>query len=417
MHVVPPYTRAVSSRAGRVRILVVATKSPWPPRDGGRLALWLTLQALRDAGHALTLVAPVSSDAEASPPAPLREVCEPMLVPCAPRGWAAAAMHAAFSGTATTVARHRHAAVERAVAQVIASWRPDVVHVEQLQALAHGLASARAARVPVVLRMQNVESALWQQVAAARRWWWPLRGEAARLRADERRAMASCAHTVALTEVDADVLRGVAAGTDAVVTALPPPFPPRWPCAASVAGIPALVLAGSAGWWPNRAATAWFLDAVAPALHAALPGATMHVFGGDVRARRDDRVGRTRLHHHAAPDDAADAFPEGAIALVPLHIGSGIRMRILEAWARGLPVIATSVAAAGLRVQSGRELLIADSAEAMVDAVRRLANEPARAAALVDAGRAYLARHHGASEIAARLEAIYLRARDERGTH
>lgn len=184
------------------------------------------------------------------------------------------------------------------------------------------------------------------------------------------------------------------------MTAIAPPFPALLDAGPSQPGAPALALAGSAGWWPNRDGARWCLDTVAPLLRETLPDARLHVFGGEY----PDAPGIT---WHAAPDDARTAFPAGAIALVPLHIGSGIRMRILEAWARGLPVIATSAAAAGLAVTSGRELLIADTPHATVDAIATLARDPSARAALVAAGRDHLARHHDAQALTAALVAVY----------
>lgn len=381
-----------------MKILCVATKSPWPPNDGGRLALWLTLQGLAAAGHTLRLVAPVHSMPDARVLDMLRSVCEPVLVPVPPRSWVRAAAAALRHGTALTLARHRHVQVSAAVASSLREFAPDVVHVEQLQALAH-CDAARGAGVAVVLRMQNVESALWEQVGRARWRFAPLRIEAARLRRDETRALATCSHTVALTGRDAIALRGPAHGEHRV-TAIAPPFPPVLDAGPPQPGAPALALAGSAGWWPNRDGTRWCLDAVAPLLRKALPDARLHVFGGE-------RVDAPGTIWHVAPDDARTAFPAGAIALVPLHIGSGIRMRILEAWARGLPVIATSTAAAGLAVTSGRELLIADTPHATVDAIATLARDPAACAALVAAGRDHLARHHDAQALTATLVAVY----------
>lgn len=384
-----------------MRILVVATKSPWPPRDGGRLALWLTLQGLAEAGHAVALVAPIEPTEERDAAlAALRGVCEPTLVPVARRSWPAATLEAVRSGRALTVTRHRHRAMDAAVAQCIANWRPQVLHAEQLQAFAN-CGAAQAAGIPVVLRMQNVESSLWQQVGRAR---WRSRAlllEAQRLRADERSAIASCARTIALTQRDADALRDLAAPRDrSRIVAIPPPFPVQLPAAPAATGAPALVLAGSAGWWPNRAGTQWFVDAVAPALREEIPTATLHIHGGE-------RVARDGIVWHPAPADATNAFPAGAIAIVPLHIASGIRMRILDAWARGLPVIATSTAAAGLDVVSGRELLIADSPDAVVDAVRRLVSEPSLAARLVESGRAFLALHHDTQKVTAALTDLH----------
>ena len=377
-----------------MRILIVATKPPWPPRDGGRLVLQTTIDALLDAGHDVALVAP--ADGESPVGAPMLRSFD--RVPVARRGWVAAAVDAMRGGHALTVARHRHADVAAAVARVVDEWRPDIVHAEQLQSLANA-APAQVRGVPLVLRMQNVESSLWSQVAQARRSSRWLAFEAGRLRRDERRAFA-VASVVSLTERDAASLRGIG-GRD--VAAIAPAFPCELPPGTPVAGAPAIVVAGSAGWWPNRQGTRWFVDDVVPQLRRVLPDARAHVYGGE-------RVDCDGIDWHAAPDDARDAFPAGAIAAVPLLIGSGIRMRVLDAWARGLPVVATSVAAAGLAVESGRELVIADTPVAFAHALRDVAANTALSARLVAAGRAYLARHHDPLRQARALAAHYAAA-------
>lgn len=393
-----------------MKILCIATKSPWPPNDGGRLALWLSLQGLADAGHTVRLIAPVPAPPNADTLAALRRVCDPVLVTALPHPWPAALRDALLRNTALTVARHTHAAVRDAVAAALQTFGPDVVHVEQLQALAHAT-PAQAAGVPVVLRMQNVESALWRQVGAARLHLRPLRVEAARLRRDEAAALASCARTVTLTERDAEALRSIAPDAPSIV-AVSPPFPATLdagaPLAAHQTAAPAriaqtivpLALAGSAGWWPNRDGTRWFLTNVAPLLRDHVPDARLHVFGGE-RVQRDD------VTWHAAPDDARDAFPADAIALVPLHVASGIRMRILDACARGLPVIATSTAAAGLAATHGQELLVADTPQAMLDAITALVHDTALRQRLIAAGRSYLSTRHDPQRQTDALVAVY----------
>jgi hypothetical protein len=298
--------------------------------------------------------------------------------------------------------------IEQAVAGCIAGWRPDVLHVEQLQAMAN-CGAAHEAGIPIVLRMQNVESSLWQQVAMARLRSRALVLEARRLRANEVRAMAQAARVVALTERDAAALRDMCGGAHrGKVSAICPPFPGRMPAGPALGDSTAIVLAGSAGWWPNTEGIRWFLDRVEPLLLAALPQARVHVYGG---ARKAMASGQSGTIWHPAPADAVDAFPAGAIAAIPLHIGSGIRMRILEAWARGLPVVATSTAAAGLQVEPGRELLIADAPADFAAAILSLSQDGGRRAALVAAGRNYLAKNHESYGLTQALAAQYEAAR------
>ena len=391
-----------------VKIMIVATKSPWPPRDGGRLALWLTMQGLAAAGHELALVAPVATAAEASNEvtlSTLRRICTPQLVIAAKPSWLVALTGALRDRVALTVARHRSWPVTQALAQAIDRLRPDVIHVEQLQALAN-CAHANTRGIPLVLRMQNIESALWQQVASARLRARPLKIEAKRLRRDETRALHRATSVIALTHHDAEALRVRVDDTQRLrIVAIAPPFPNELVAASAVDGAPAVVLAGSAGWWPNQQGLIWFTDSVMPLLLSMQPTARAHSYGG----ARIDRAGVTC---HPAPVDARDAFPVGAIAAIPLHIGSGIRMRILEAFARGLPVVATTAAARGLHVRSEHELLIADTPAAFALAIKRLSEDSMLSAHLIAAGRAYLAEHHDSQRLTRTLVATYQSAID-----
>ncbi|MET0554928.1 MAG: glycosyltransferase family 4 protein [Vicinamibacteria bacterium] len=363
-----------------MRVLWVGTKAPWPPRDGGRLVAWLTLRALEDAGHVVTLVTPAEDER--------------------PRGLLSAGLRAVASGLPVTAVRHAAPAVAARVERLVAGERFDVVHAEQPHALA-ACAPAFARGLPVVLRAHNVEADLWRaagegpglRALLARR-------EAPRVLRWERDAVRRCARTVALSEEDAARLRTLA-GADGRVVVVPPAFPPALdPGPRVLPGRPAVVVAGSAGWLPNQRGAAWFAGAVWPAVRDELPEAHAHVFGGAP-------VSLERATWHAPPDDAADAFAAGSVQVIPLPFASGVRMRILEAWARGLPVVATTAAASGLAARDGRELLLADTPAAFAGAVARLHREPALGEALVARGRARLQERHDPAAVAAALARVY----------
>lgn len=391
-----------------MKILIVATKTPWPTNDGGRLALWLTMQGLAKLGHELRLIAPLANRSMhgfggAESVRHLERICAPTLVPVRKRSWLEAIPRALAFSRALTLVRHDYPEVESAAAECIAQWQPDVVHVEQIQALAHAQA-AKHTSIPVVLRMHNVESDLWQQSGRSS---WRLRAllfEAQRLRRDEIRAMRDVAKVVTLTRCDAEKLgQALDAAQRISILPIPPPFPSELPSAEAIEGNPAIVLSGSAGWLPNRDALRWFLETVAVPCAREIPASRIHVFGGQI-ARS------AQVRFHPAPQDSITAHPVNAIVAIPLRIASGIRMRILEAFARGLPVISSTVAARGLAVHAGRELLIADSPHEFIEAIRQLANDEALRARLIQAGRLYLREHHDCEIVTAALVRCYDRS-------
>jgi hypothetical protein len=386
-----------------VNVLAVATKAPWPPVDGGRFLLLNTLQGLAAVGGCrVTLVAPVDPQAfELSRVArELAAWCEPALVPAAPLSPAAAFLRTA--GKPLSIARHALPAVRYEVERRLAAGRFDLVHAEQLQALPQA-EPAFARGMPVVLRAQNVESDLWAE--AARRGRGPrgflLRQEARKLAAWEAAAVRRAAATLALTREDASRLRELAAGDPgagrARIGLVRAPFPALPPGTGRLAGEPAVAVFGSRGWLPNDEGAAWFAAEVWPAVRAAAPGAVLHLFGAP-----EERPG-PGIVAHPSPRDSAEVYAPGSILAVPLRIASGVRIKILEAWARGVPVVATPTALAGLEAVDGREALVAGDAQGFAAAIALLHREPALAAALVAAGHQARRQRHDPEEVARTL--------------
>ncbi len=186
---------------------------------------------------------------------------------------------------------------------------------------------------------------------------------------------------------------------------MPGPFAAELPAApAGLEGEPAVVLLGSGGWRPNEDAIAWFTGEIWPEVSRALPAARLHVFG---KTPGRDSSGSPRIVWHGPPADSAAAFASGSIQVVPLRFGSGVRMKVLESWARGIPVVATPEGAAGLEAADGVDLLVAKDAAGFIAAFRRLSAEPHLAEGLVKAGRAALVRRHDPAAVARRLLDLY----------
>ena len=391
-----------------LNVLVVATKAPWPPIDGGRLLLRNMLEGLAAAGHRATLVAPVDParfDLAAVGEA-LAGCCRPRLVAAAPSPPVAALLRAGRDRSPLSIARHTLPAVRREVEQALREERFDLIHAEQLQAFPQAV----AAGAPVVLRAQNVESGLWREAAdRSGGWRRALLGiEARRLARWEGEAVGRAAATLALTAGDAARLRALAGHREggAVSVSVVRAMFPELPVAAGdpLPGDPAVVVLGSQGWLPNEDSVSWFLAAAWPAVTAALPGAVLHLFGAAPAGPLPDRVSV-----HPAPRDSAEAFRPGAVLAVPLRIASGVRMKVLEAWARGVPVVGTPEALAGLEVEDGREALVAAGAAGFADALARLHREPGLAARLVEEGRRARRERHDPPRVTADLLAAYAR--------
>ena len=93
-------------------------------------------------------------------------------------------------------------------------------------------------------------------------------------------------------------------------------------------------------------------------------------------------------------DDPTPYLVETAVFIVPLHAGGGTRVKILDAWCWGLPVVTTRVGAEGIRARDGENVLLGDTAEAFAQAVVRVLREPELAARLAAGGRRTVEAHY-----------------------
>ena len=386
-----------------MNILFVASRPPWPPIDGGRVLMAYTVEGLLTRNHHVTVVAPtpVESATASQTAAPVSDRLRVFLVPDRRPSGVVAALMSVVQGWPLSVVRQSSPPTRVEVARRLGAERFDVVHVQQLQALPKADA-AFGRRVPVVLRAENVESDLWHALAATRPLVRPLASfEAHRLARFEARALGRVAATAAITESDARRLRRLAPEAD--VDVVPAPMPTRLPAGRTVleGDLPVVVIASQ--WLPNQEGVVWFAREIWPAVVRALPQARLHLFGADRRAEGPATLMHEELH------ESRDAYAPGAILVVPLRIASGVRVRILEAWARGVPVVATRAAVEGLDVADGHGVRLADTADAFVRVIGELRESSDARERLVSAGRALLAERHDPAACAARLEAIYRR--------
>jgi sugar transferase (PEP-CTERM/EpsH1 system associated) len=154
-----------------------------------------------------------------------------------------------------------------------------------------------------------------------------------------------------------------------------------------------LVFAGSMDYSANVDAVVWFVNSIWPELRDQHPALSFAIVGRDpapeVRALATDRVNVTGTVPDVRP------YYSGALAaVVPLRIGSGTRLKILEAMAAGIPVISTKLGAEGLDLQDGTHLLLADSADEMIAAIDRLASSPELWLRLSRSGREMVSRSY-----------------------
>jgi glycosyltransferase involved in cell wall biosynthesis len=240
-----------------------------------------------------------------------------------------------------------------------------------------------------------------------------LRLEARRLKRYEAGLMSAFDRVLAVTEIDSQALmenagHGTEEATPPAVIPIAVDTTELQPIRTDPAST-SIVTLGTLHYPPNADGIRWFLQAVFPRIMQAVPAARLKIIGKnppqdflDLAAKQPDAVQVTGY----VPD--LNPYLEGAaVVVVPVRAGGGMRVRILEMFARGLPVVTTTVGLEGISAVPGTDVLVADTAEAFAEAVIDLLQEPGSREKLAEAGRRLVERRYDWQIVLADLEKVY----------
>ncbi len=289
---------------------------------------------------------------------------------------------------------------------LIERQRFDVVQVENLRT-AYVAAPLRG--VKKILDLHNVESVLLQRLVkrtplgVRRALLW---SDALKLPAYQRRIIPQFDESLVCSEADAQTLRRLVPG--ARISVIPNGVDPGEFSPQPVVCEPhSLVFIGSFTYHPNADAMVSFCRDVLPRIRAAIPEVRLSIVG---RRPGPEVKALERLPGVDVTGQVPDVRPylaRAAVVIVPLHAGSGTRLKILEAMAMGKPVVSTSIGAEGLDVCPGHDLEIADGVGSFADTTVALLRDPERRVRIGINARRTVTQQYAWSVVADQLDRLY----------
>ena len=361
------------------RILFVASRFPHPPFRGDIVR---TLQQIRRLGAKfdITLVAPEPPVPISLADAGIEGLCT--LVPVRLRGWDRFLNLGAFIRDRLPIQAAAFYSVSygRAVASELSRQHFDLVHIQMVRIgpvleVVHG--------IPVVLDMIDTASLNMERRAARESL--PMRAllawEARRLKAYERHLAGRCARVVVSSPADCEAL-GVADRARVVPFGIDLRLLPFVEMDREEGEI---VFTGRMGYFPNADAAVFFANEVFPLVRRMLRAARFTIVGIDPSARVR-ALGMLPGVKVLADPDVRRYLERASVAVAPLRSGTGLQIKVLEAMAKGAPVVATPIVAPAIAAEDGKHWLLAESAADLADKVvfllrnKRFAREMARQA-------------------------------------
>ncbi len=414
-----------------MRVLLLTQILPYPPDAGPRVKTWHVLRYLVERGHRVSLLSYVRP--EETPHLPvLRSICETVTAVPMRRSRAADLVHwarSAVSGRPFLVVRDDGEPMRREVAAALARANVDVLHADQLTMTQFALdATNGGSHRPA--RVFDAHNATWmildRMKSNATGWLRPaLAAEAKRIRGYEGSVVRGYDHVLAVTETDREALLQAANWPDpqaaegrdrisvvpiAIDTRALPPIDRR-------PGSQEVLTLGSLHYAPNAEGIRWFVRQVFPSVRERVSGARLTIAGrsppGDLLREAKDSDGAISVTGYV--EDLEPLLRRSGVVVVPVLSGSGMRVRILEALSRGMPVVTTTIGAEGIAARPGTDLLVADSPEEFAAAVVRVLREPETAALLSANGRRLAETRYDVRVALAGIEGAYeasMRRRD-----
>jgi glycosyltransferase involved in cell wall biosynthesis len=375
-----------------MRILLIASRFPLPSWRGNQVRTIEWLEALD--GHERLLLCP-----RPAPTACGDLPCEAQFFGGSniARGWGL--LRALTDGRPLQEGVYDTRAARRAVAETAARWKPDVAVIQMVrcawavETLYESVPSLRVVFDAIDAMGLHFERAAQ---AAAPPWRLLLRAEAARCRRSEARLVGAAHLTTAVARRDLEAL-GVSPEKGCVVPVAGREVPrPAKPTEEVV-----VLLSGNLGYRPTVRGALWFAREVWPELRRRVPASRWVLAGARPALSLRRLASRPGVEVYADVLDLDPFLAAATVAVAPMHTGSGVPMKVLEAMAAGLPVVADPWAAAGLEEPGA--VVSAREGREWVEMLERICTDEPAARALARKGHDLWRRVYHPNKVAERV--------------
>lgn len=372
-----------------MKVLMLTQVLPYPPDSGPKVKTYNMVKYLSQ-NHDLTLASFVRGD-QTGEVEYLKQFCQavyPVPIRRTRFNDGLALIDSLVTSTPWFIARDNTREMRELLTDLCQKENFDIVHADQLNMAQY------ARRIPEAARILDAHNALWllyRRLAQTTHNFWMGQFLEREWRLMKRYEGAVCRTfdaVLAVSEADKTALQEASNGQGNLMVAPIAVDPeevqliPRVPQADHILHI------GTMFWPPNVDGVLWFLREIYPIIQRARPGVHFDIVGArppkEIIEFGHRQEGVTVTGYVKEP---GEYLKKTGVMVVPLLAGGGMRVKILEALAEGLPIVTTSIGCEGIAVENGRHLLVADSPQEFAQATLRLLEDRAFANTLARNGR------------------------------
>jgi sugar transferase (PEP-CTERM/EpsH1 system associated) len=399
-----------------MRILMLTPILPYPLHQGGAIRNFGILRGLSEAGHEVALLS-FHDDSISVESTPLPRLCtEIRTVPPPHRTGAARLRDLILSRQPDLVRRLYSPAFEDCLRSLLNHVQFDLIQFEGLEMAAYlDLVRRQQPTARLCYDAHNAEYRLQQAIFQVdrreiRRWPAAVYSyiQSRRIARFEAEVCEKVDCVIAVSDEDAIALRNLSQDAPASVV----------PNGVSVddytnsreqldLGQHVLVFTGKMDYRPNIDAMRWFTSVILPAIQEEIPDTRLYIVGQKPHARVEMLRDKPNVAITGWVTDVRPYLHAAHVYVAPLRMGSGTRLKILEAMAAGCAVVATSYAASGLTAEVRDVMVVADDEKAMATAIVALLRAPQKREALGKAAQKYVKQRYDWTVLLPKLLAVY----------
>lgn len=388
---------------------------PYPPHGGWQTVIYNDAKFLAARGHEVKILS--RSYDPGADPSDVSDFAEAEYFPIRKRPRWRQVLANMGQALPYTVARHNDEAMMARACELVGQGFGDIVLVQDVVMGTYAERIRRVSRVPLFLRSHNVSTKIVERFYQTRRN--PLmrclgRRQYVKFDRFERAIWNEFDGVAQISPIDAKVAQGMEPGVRQEVLYAGIDLGHFSVGPAEKRDSKMIVHVGGGGLQTSMPGLIWFRERVFPLIKKRCPEARLE-FVGRMPQPPPFRVGDDVIVHGFV-DEVLPYLHQAAVFVVPLFVGGGIRIKILNALATGNAIVSTPVGCEGLPVVDGEHLLVAEKEKPFADCVCRLLEAPALRKRLCDAGRALVERQFSWPRIAAELERL-LREAMRRSRH
>jgi len=399
-----------------MNVLVVCNKFPFPPTDGGQIATFAMIRGMAEQGHSVT-VAAINTKKHfydvSKLPDSIRTLADFRTMFCNTDVtlWGTFT-NFFFSRLPYTATRFIFNEFSDLLRTIFTEKQFDVVQLEGLYMCAYIPLIRECSRAKIAYRAHNVEFEIWERLAdetknIAKRLY--LKNLSKRVKRFELTMLNQYDYLIPITQRDCETYNQLGntkpqfvAPTGIFVDDLPQ-------CNFSQEKNVSLFHIGALDWTPNQQGLQWFITNCWLKIRQQNPDIQLFVAGRNAPQWFVEQLSVDGVVYVGEVPDAYEFMSQHTIMIVPLLAGGGMRIKILEGLSYGKVIVSTSIGAEGIPAENGREICIANSAEAFVGAIQVLAKNTEMCTDIAQNAVTFARRKFDNEEIVKQLSDFYVK--------